>query len=52
MGDYNIGGGLGAVIITLCVICVVVFLGGYLLIDKLFVDHNIRSKKPIKPDGN
>ena len=48
-GDYDIGSGFGFLIGFVCVATACVLVGGYLLIDWLFIDHNIRSKKPVKP---
>lgn len=46
----GIGKGLGTVIVVLCIFCVVVFWGGWELIDWLFIDDVIRTTEPITPE--
>ena len=47
---YNIGDGLIKAIVVLCIGCVVVFWGGWELIDWLFIDDAIKTTSPIKPE--
>lgn len=41
---------LGKAIVFLCIVCVLIFWGGYELVDWLFVDDSIRSTKIINPE--
>lgn len=41
---------IGTAIIYLCILCVLVFWGGYELIDWLFIDDAIRVTAPIIPE--
>lgn len=45
----GIGKDIGKAIFIMCLFSVIVFWGGYELIDWLFVDHSIRSEYPITP---
>ena len=45
----GIGKGIGFVMILLCVVSVLIFWGGYELVDWIFVDDSIRSSEPITP---
>ena len=40
---------LGSAIVFLCVVSVLLFFGGYLLVDYLFIEDAIRSTKIIIP---
>lgn len=42
--------GIGTVIVLLCVLCVVIFWGGWELIDWLFIDEAIKSRHLIVPE--
>ena len=46
----GIGKGLGTAIAVLCVCCVLVFWGGYKLVDWLFIDDAIRTTELIEPE--
>ena len=46
----GIGKGLGTTIVLLCVFCVLVFWGGYELVDWLFIDDAIRTTEIIEPE--
>ena len=46
----GIGKGLGTAIVVLCVCCVLVFWGGYELVDWLFIDDAIRTTELIEPE--
>lgn len=46
----GIGQGIGAAIITLCIICVLIFWAGYELVDWIFISEDIRVEQPIKPE--
>ncbi len=37
-------------IVFLCIVCVLIFWGGYELVDWLFIDDSIRSEKIIEPE--
>jgi hypothetical protein len=41
---------LGEAIVFLCVMSVLIFWGGYELVDWLFIDDAIRSTTPITPE--
>ena len=45
----GIGKGLGTIVV-LCAICVLVFWGGYELVDWLFIDDAIRTTELIEPE--
>lgn len=47
---YNIGEGLIGGIIVLCVLSILLFWGGYELVDWLFIDDAIKTTAPIKPE--
>lgn len=53
MSDYGSIGdgfvGLVGFIMGVCIFCFVIGIGGFYVINRFFVDHDIRSKKPIKP---
>lgn len=46
----GIGEGLIKAIVILCIGCVVVFWGGWELIDWLFIDDAIKTTQPITPE--
>ena len=46
----GIGEGFLQSIIILCIICVLLFWGGYELVDWLFIDHAIKTTEPIIPE--
>ncbi len=46
----NIGEGLIDAIIILCILSVVVFWGGWELIDWLFIDDAIKVTRPLVPE--
>ena len=46
----GIGEGLIQAIVLLCIGCVVLFWGGWELIDWLFIDDAIKTTKPIIPE--
>lgn len=41
---------LGNAIVFLCIVCVLIFWGGYELVDYIFIDDSIRSTKIINPE--
>lgn len=47
---YWNGEGLITAIVILCICCVVVFWGGWELIDWLFIDDAIKTTQPITPE--
>jgi hypothetical protein len=46
----GIGEGLGTAIVFLCIVCVIVFWGGYELVDWVFIDDAIKTTEPIIPE--
>jgi hypothetical protein len=46
----GIGKGLGEVMITMCIVTLAVFWGGWELIDWLFIDDAIKTKTLIVPE--
>jgi len=46
----GIGEGLVSAIVVMCVLCLVVFWGGWELIDWLWIDDAIKVSKPITPE--
>lgn len=44
------GIGKGMAIVVLCIFCVIVFWGGYELVDWLFIDDSIRTTELINPE--
>ena len=47
---YGIGDGFLTATVLLCIGCVVLFWGGWELIDWLFIDDAIKTTKPIIPE--
>mgnify|MGYP003122407213 FL=1 len=46
----DFGEGLVSAIVVICVFCLVVFWGGWELIDWLWIDDAIKVSKPITPE--
>ena len=46
----DFGEGLVSAIVVICVLCLVVFWGGWELIDWLWIDDAIKVSKPITPE--
>ena len=46
----DFGEGLVSAIVVICVFCLVVFWGGWELIDWLWIDDTIKVSKPITPE--